>query len=214
MPIPDTSGVPPFADFQMVVTKLNEIVQKYNNLLVNLDTMNVISLNAEVIEAGSITGDKIAANAVTADKMDVNELSAITANLGHITAGLIQTVTMIGSVITGSLIQTVASGTYPRTALSSSSQVFSVEGDPNKRIWIYVAGTDPTFRLSDLSGISYIEHVGGNLNVFSSGRINLNNLFIGSKQIVPGYNGSVAVMDPSGATRYLNFNNGIFQSIT
>lgn len=57
MPIPDTQGVPPFAEFEDLKRKINEIVAKYNNLLVNLDSLNVVSLTADHIDAGTIDTD-------------------------------------------------------------------------------------------------------------------------------------------------------------
>lgn len=62
----------------------------------NLDVAN--------IKAKSITADLIRANTITAEKMDVSELSAISADLGHITAGLIEAVTINGSEINGAQI--------------------------------------------------------------------------------------------------------------
>jgi hypothetical protein len=59
MPIPDTNGLPPFATFEDTKTKMNEIVQKYNNLLVNLDSLNVVSLTAQTITSGTIDANKV-----------------------------------------------------------------------------------------------------------------------------------------------------------
>src|SRR5690606_32983129 len=44
-------------------------------------------LNTELIAADSISTKHLAAGAVTADKLNVDDLSAITANLGTVTAG-------------------------------------------------------------------------------------------------------------------------------
>lgn len=85
------------------------------------------SIETKNLKAGAITTDKIAAGAVIADKIDVNQLSAISADMGHITAGLIEAVNMIGSVITGSKIQTAIAGTYPRIQLDSSANLLSAE---------------------------------------------------------------------------------------
>jgi hypothetical protein len=49
------------------------------------------AIETEKLAAGSVVTDKLAAGAVTADKMTVSELSAITANMGTITAGSITT---------------------------------------------------------------------------------------------------------------------------
>ena len=58
---------------------------------------NKVAINGELVVTGSISGnalatnsvdaDKLAANSVTADKIAVNSLSAISANLGYVTAG-------------------------------------------------------------------------------------------------------------------------------
>ena len=58
------------------------------------------TITATQIAANAITTAKIAADAVTADKISVTTLSAITADLGTITAG----------IITGATIQTATSG--------------------------------------------------------------------------------------------------------
>ena len=61
-------------------------------------------------EATQIVGDNILANTIDASKMNVGQLSAITANLGAITAGSLDAVTITGSVITGTVLQTAAVG--------------------------------------------------------------------------------------------------------
>jgi len=116
-------------------------------LLSALDTLNVSRLDAKVIIAQSIT----------ADKMNVSELSAISANLGHITAGLIEAVTIIGS-----LIQTATSG--QRIELSSSDNLlkavnssgYTLRIDPN-------AGTSPGLVLSVGGPFGAIQFFGSDL---------------------------------------------------
>lgn len=136
MPVPDTSGVPPFADFEMLKSKMNEIVQKYNNLLVNLDTLNVVSLDAKVITAGTIT----------ADKLTVTELSAISANLGTITAGLMTAVNIIGSYIT------TADGTYPRIDFSSTDNLLTAFNDALNKMYISPSNGGSPAIGADVSG--------------------------------------------------------------
>lgn len=89
-------------------------------LLVNLDDLNISRLNASVIIA----------NTITADKMDVTELSAISANLGTITAGLMQAVTIIGSYIA------TANGTYPRVELDSVSNFLAALASATDKLTI------------------------------------------------------------------------------
>lgn len=88
--MPTFNKLGPYPEFQDLVNKINTIVAELQNLMVSLDTLNIIKLNAKVIEAGT----------VTAEKMNVTELSAISANLGTITAG----------TIIGALIETAISG--------------------------------------------------------------------------------------------------------
>lgn len=71
---------------------------------VSADKIAANAVTAEKIAALAITAAKIAANTITADKMQISQLSAITADLGLVTAGTFQT----------------TSGTTPRVVISSS----------------------------------------------------------------------------------------------
>ena len=150
MPVPDIAGLPPFADFNDVTTKIDDLVQRLRQLLLNLDTLNIRELHASKLVAQSITGDKIEANsisanhiqanaitadkieagAVTAEKIEVNELSAITANLGHITAGLIESVEIFGSYI-------ATSQSFPRVEMSNTDNMFGAYKSPSNYIQMY-----------------------------------------------------------------------------
>lgn len=88
----------------------NSIVYALNNITGALQSQNVDTLNGEILTERSITADKIVANSITSDeiaaqtitaneiasntitsdKLKVTSLSSITANLGTITAGIIQ----------------------------------------------------------------------------------------------------------------------------
>ncbi|MGG3282735.1 hypothetical protein [Paenibacillus solani] len=96
----------------------------------NLDANNIRanSIETKNLKANSITADKIQAGAITAEKIDVNELSAISANLGHITAGLIEAVQIFGSYISTNRYG------YPRAVMSSDNDVFGVYKDANNNI--------------------------------------------------------------------------------
>lgn len=73
-------------------------------LAVSADKIAANAVTADKIAALAITAGKIAANTITADKMSISQLSAITADLGMVTAGTFQT----------------TSGTGPRVVVSSS----------------------------------------------------------------------------------------------
>jgi hypothetical protein len=100
MPVPIFTGLPPMPTQDDIVNKVNTIVAQLRELLLTLDDYNF---------------DKITANV-----MDVKQLSAISADLGTITAGLIESVQIFGSYIA------TANGTYPRAEMSNTSNLFSV----------------------------------------------------------------------------------------
>ncbi|KKO51156.1 hypothetical protein [Paenibacillus sp. DMB20] len=185
MPVPDIAGLPPFADFNDVTTKIDDLVQRLRQLLLNLDTLNIRELHASKLVAQSITGDKIEANsisanhiqanaitadkieagAVTADKIDVNELSAITANLGHITAGLIESVEIFGSYI-------ATSKSYPKAELDSTDNLIGAYATLDNYIQIYTpnSGFSPTIKFGTPAGVAYITYdiFGNAISVTSS----------------------------------------------
>lgn len=88
----------------------NSIVYALNNITGALQAQNTDTINGEAltrrtvtadrlvagsitageIAAGAITADKIASKVITADKINISNLSSISANLGTITAGIIQ----------------------------------------------------------------------------------------------------------------------------
>lgn len=161
MPVPDISGLPPFADFNDVTVKINDLVQRLRQLLLTLDTLNIRSLHAKVIEA----------NTITADKMNVNELSAIAADLGHITAGLIESVEIYGSYIA------TRKDAFPRAELDSNSNLFGAYAAANNYIQIYTptSGFSPTIKFGTPSGIAYMTYnITDNSIAVSSNDANIN----------------------------------------
>lgn len=135
--LPNTDGMTSLDELRNAVGKMTK---ELSWLLINLDTRNVNELNAEVIiagsiqtdklAAGSITTDKIDAGAVTAEKITVDELSAITANLGHITAGLIESIRIFGSYVA------TRNGTFPRAELNNEGDLLAVYTDANNYMTI------------------------------------------------------------------------------
>lgn len=170
MGVPSFGGLPPYPDFNDVTNKINELVQELKQLLLNLDTLNIRSLHAKVIEAETITSDKIQANAITsekieagsvvAEKIDVDELSAITANLGHIISGLIESIEIYGSYIS-----TNRTG-YPKAEMSNTDNMFNVWASEGKGIQM------KAFK----SGSPYVDYVDGSktASVYYSGGSGLN----------------------------------------
>jgi hypothetical protein len=62
------------------------------------------AIGADRIVVGTLTGTEIAASSIGAEKLSVGTLSAISANLGTVTAGTITGVTINGTTITGGTI--------------------------------------------------------------------------------------------------------------
>lgn len=216
MAIPTITGLGPDPSFEDVTLKINSLVNELRNTLLTLDTINVLELNAEVITA----------NTVTADKMNVNQLSAISANLGHIIAGVVESIQMISSIITGSLIQTSPEGVFPRIELASSNRVFRVQGSPDDDLRMYVAGTQPILLFSNQFGTTTIDKVGSdfttyntaNININSGGRVYLNGVDIistlnGKANAFYGITGSVSLTNVGGGVTTLLFSNGILTSV-
>jgi hypothetical protein len=117
----------------------------------NIDFKNVRanSITADRIKANTITALQIMANSISADKMDVTELSAISANLGHIIAGLIEAVDIYGSYIA------TANGTYPRVELSSSGNLLGAFLDATHSMSIEPnIGGAPGIGFKDPSGLT------------------------------------------------------------
>lgn len=194
--LPNVDGLTSLSELKNAVGKMTK---ELSWLLQNLDTRNVNELNAEVIVAGSITTgklaadsvvaenisagsvetDKLAAGAVTAEKITVTELSAIAADLGHITAGLIESIEIYGAYIS------TKNGTYPRTEMSSTGNIFAARSSADHYIAIDpdYAGT-PALKwvfagaerggLNDIAGVMELLGIGGMLLNVSGGNLDMN----------------------------------------
>lgn len=200
MPVPTFSGLPPFPGFEDVVEKINKLVNELRNLMLNLDDANF--------------------DHITANVMDVQQLSAITADLGTITAGIINSVQIFGSYIA------TANGTYPRAEMSSVDNFFRAANNANQYVAILpfeVLNTAPAIEfINTPTGSSadlYINPTNGRFNIASPNSIRVstgtgsflidaNNIFVSGSQ---GITGTVYVSSTSGgpATTAITFTNGI-----
>lgn len=54
MPVPTFTVLPPKPEFNDIVKKVNVIVQELTNLILNLDSLNVVSLTADHIDTGTL----------------------------------------------------------------------------------------------------------------------------------------------------------------
>lgn len=95
---------------------------------ITTDKLHANSVSADKLQANSVSTSKLQAGAVTAEKITVNQLSAISANLGIITAGLMQAVEIFGSYIA------TRQGGYPRCEMSATGNVFAAYYNANNYI--------------------------------------------------------------------------------
>lgn len=89
------------------------------------DLINLVAILIKEVSFlfdGNIDAKNVRAKSITADRIKADKLSAISADLGHITAGLIEAVTIIGSQI-----KTANSG--KRVEISSSENLFRAIND-------------------------------------------------------------------------------------
>lgn len=178
MPIPTFTGLRPDPTFEDLKVKINTLVKELTNLMLNLDKENIVEVDGDVIVSGtvtanalaanSVTADKIQANAVTAGKIDVDELSAISANLGHITAGLIEAVQIFGSYI-------ATSTEFPRAEMSNTEETFAVWASQNKGIKMVSARNgDPFLDFVDSGSTGSIYYgASSGLDILNSGDVQI-----------------------------------------
>lgn len=153
---PSFNNPPTFNDLNEVKKYLKDVVSKVAIALNELDFMVNGTLDANNIKANSIETKNLKAGSVTADKIQVTELSAISANLGHIVAGLIESIEIYGSYIA------TAQGTYPRCEMSSTNNLFGAYGTSSRYINI----------IPDTSGIPIMELRNGIMRGFIEPLIN------------------------------------------
>ncbi|SDJ60519.1 hypothetical protein [Paenibacillus naphthalenovorans] len=131
MPIPDIAGLPPFAEFRDLETKLSELIQKYNNLLVSLDSLNVVSLTADHIDAGTLNAGIVTVRAdyaggafieISANGIRIND--GVKDTFVADTAGFI---TLVGAVFRSAL-------GYPRVELNSVQNLIAAYTDADTYI--------------------------------------------------------------------------------
>lgn len=158
MPIPALNKLPPEPSFNDLVNKLNSLVGEMTNLLLNLDDVNFDEITANVI----------AAHTITADKMNVNQLSSISANLGHIVAGLIESVQIFGSYIA-----TRMSG-YPKCEMSNTENLFGAYGAADRHIKMFangMIGNTPVLQFTQGNSFATQAQTGGAFYFQTSGEM-------------------------------------------
>lgn len=124
----------------------NDLQALVDHLKYLTELFALLSKDLEFIINGNLDVKNIRASSITADRMDVDELSAISANLGHITAGLIEAVQIFGSYI-------ATSTSYPKVEFSSVDNFIQASQDANRYIVVApVLGGTPAIQI--FNGVS------------------------------------------------------------
>lgn len=143
---------------------------KVNGAMSVEDLANLVAILIKELSwllTGNLDVKNIRAKSITADRMNVNELSAISADLGHITAGLIEAITIVGS-----LIKTADAG--QRIELSSAENLLKAihANGGQLNITTDFEGS-PAILFFDGSSASYMFALDGTLQMISSGDIRI-----------------------------------------
>jgi len=157
---PRTEDIKVLRDFVAKLTDIVAIISKDLDFIINGN------LDANNIRANSIETKNLKAGSVTADKIEVNELSAITANLGHIISGLIESVQIFGAYIATS------QNSYPRAEMSNTENLFRAFRSPYEYVEMAAndnVATAPILKLVVGSSHSYLMQIGNTLNVIGAG---------------------------------------------
>lgn len=122
---------------------------------------------------------------ITADNIATNTLSAISANMGYLTAGVISGIEIYGSTITGGTIQTATSGQQVVIDGTDNSLKFYIEGSSNyvinidSNIWEGSAG----IKVRNASDVDqYINIIPGSVYINNTG-----SLGSGTNRTLTGY---------------------------
>ncbi|MNM10424.1 hypothetical protein D3C81_205490 [compost metagenome] len=118
---PKIQGPPQTEDIAVLLSYVKKLADVTAKMAKDLEFILNGNVAFDNIQANGIEAKNIKAGAVIAEKIDVNELSAISANLGHITAGLIEAISIYGSYIA-----TAQAGVYPRSEMSNTDKMFKV----------------------------------------------------------------------------------------
>lgn len=147
MPIPTFSGLPPYPEFQDVVNKINKLVNELRNLMLNLDSLNVISLTADHIDAGTIDAGVVTVRADYASGAYV-EIGPTGMKI-YDGSKFTFTVDINGNVtMTGATVQSTTG--YPKVVMDPTSNFLQAAQDANRYVVITpFNGSTPAIQLFD-----------------------------------------------------------------
>lgn len=182
MPIPNINQLPPDPSFGDVTNRVNRLVQELTELLLNLDSLNVVSITAGTLIVYDLDGGP-GTITINANGMVINNGTTDTF-----------VVDINGNVTMTSALVRSAAG-FPRVELNSVNTLLSAYNDPNNHVDISpnaggapglawtVSGVFNAFfqstivgpLLTALSGTSItLQASGGNINLTIGNNLNIN----------------------------------------
>lgn len=177
MPIPDLSGVPPWAEYEDLKNKINDIVAKYNNLLVNLDSLNVVSLTADHIDAGTINANVVTIRSDLAAgafvEINGNGMRINNGSYDTFTANINGYVTMTGALIksqTGYPYVIMDPGTTLYGAYSAANNYLTIQalGGTSQSPQVLIAAPNANMQMFVSGLAAFLGTTGANLNLTSN----------------------------------------------
>jgi type V secretory pathway adhesin AidA len=131
MALPTITTLSPKPDFTEVVQKLNKLIQDYNNTLLNLDSLNVVSLTASNIDTGILNAGIVTIRSdLTAGayiQIDGNGMVVNNGTFDTFTVDINGAVTMTSATIQS------ASG-YPKVVIDPNNDLFGAFNTANDYI--------------------------------------------------------------------------------
>ena len=144
------------------------------NLTDSGDLATMDTVGSTHIDNNSITTPKLVANAITSDKIDVSQLSAISANIGTITAGTLRGI----SAHLGSINKVNISGTgidaYISFLNSLNDELATLEAVESSNRFAITGGYDKHILMQTLGDGEITIKSNDNINIESYGRIYTN----------------------------------------
>jgi hypothetical protein len=125
-PIPTFTGLPPHATFEDVVRKMNVFANELRNIMLNMDSINVVSLTADHIDAGTIDANVVTIRSDLSGaayvQIDGNGMVINNGSFNTFTANTNGAVTM-----TSALIQSTTG--FPRVVMDPTGNLFGAYHD-------------------------------------------------------------------------------------
>ncbi|MBB6672628.1 hypothetical protein [Cohnella nanjingensis] len=172
MPVPTFAGLPPFPEFDDVVNKVNQLVNQLRNLLLNLDTLNIVELNADVINSGTVNAGKVTVksdlNAGAYILIDGNGMTINDGSKNTFQVNINGQVTMTSATIQSST-------GYPKVVMNPNGTLFGAYKDASNFVSVdpQFAGAPGYVLYSGGNPVGVLHSITNGIELFGSGNLQL-----------------------------------------